>query len=221
MAKNFRYLDIITVFFVTILLVSNIVSTKITDIGPFIFDAGTLLFPLSYIFGDILTEVYWYKKNQRIIWLWFWAAALMSAIIIIVWILPADSQRNLQKEYMSILGLAPRIVFASLIAYIVWSFSNSYILAKLKIITKWKHLRTRTIWSTLVWEILDSAIFVTIAFYGIYENNLLLSILISNYIFKIWVEILFTPLTYLTTNFLKKTEHEDFYDYQTNFNPLK
>lgn len=218
--KNYKYLTLITVFFVTILLISNIVSTKITNIWPFTFDAWTILFPLSYIFWDILTEVYGYKQSRKIIWMWFGAALLMSAIIIIVGLLPSAADRPYQESYQNILGLTPRIVLASLIAYFAWEFSNSYLLAKIKIRMKWKKLWVRTIWSTIIGQILDTWLFVFIAFFWIFEPSLLWTILISNYIFKVWVEIIFTPLTYLITHKLKKSEWEDYYDYKTNFNPF-
>ncbi len=219
--KNYKYLTLITVFFVTVLLVSNIVSSKITNIWPFTFDAWTILFPLSYIFWDILTEVYGYKQSRKVIWMWFGAALLMSAIIIIVGFLPAATDRPYQESYQNILWLTPRIVLASLIAYFAWEFSNSYLLAKIKIWMKGKKLRIRTIWSTIIGQILDTWLFVFIAFAWVFEPSLLLIILISNYIFKVWVEILFTPLTYLITHKLKKSEWEDYYDHQTDFNPFK
>lgn len=219
--KNYKYLTFITVFFVTILLVSNIVSTKITVIWPFEFDAWTLLFPLSYIFWDVLTEVYWYKESRKVIWMWFFSVLLLSAIIMLVWVLPPSPNRTFQNDYQNILGLTPRIVLWSLVAFFIWEFSNSYILAKIKIKMKWKMLWVRTISSTLVWEFFDTIIFVLIAFYWVFSNELLIIIFISNYIFKVWVEILFTPLTYLIINKLKKVEVIDYYDTGTNFNPLK
>lgn len=219
--KNYKYLTLITVFFVTVLLVSNIVSTKITNIWPFTFDAWTILFPLSYIFWDILTEVYGYKQSRKIIRMWFGAALLMSAIIIIVGLLPSAADRPYQESYQNILWLTPRIVLASLIAYFAWEFSNSYILAKIKIWMKWKRLWIRTIWSTIVWELFDTSIFIFIAFFWVFDINLLRIIFVSNYIFKVWVEIVFTPLTYIITHKLKKSEWEDYYDYKTNFNPFK
>lgn len=218
--KNYKYLDIITVIFITVLLVSNIVSTKITDLGLFIFDAWTLIFPLSYIFGDVLTEVYGYKTSRKVIWLGFLASILMCIVIIIVWFLPAAIDWPYQQDYMNILGFTPRIVWASMIAYFAWEFSNSFILAKMKIWTKWKLLRSRTIWSTLIWEIFDTTIFVLVAFWWVLPYSLIWAMIISNYIFKVWIEILFTPITYKIVNFLKKTEKEDYYDYNTDFNPF-
>ncbi len=219
--KNYKFLTLITVFFVTVLLISNIVSTKIVDLWLFVFDAWTLLFPLSYIFSDVLTEVYWYKETRKIIWMWFGSMVLLSWVIILVWYLPPASDRPFQADYQNVLGLTPRIVWASLIAYFFWEFSNSYILAKIKIKMKWKMLWVRTISSTLVWEFFDTMIFVMIAFYWVFDNELLKTIIISNYVFKVGVEVLFTPLTYLIINKLKKSEQEDYYDYKTDFNPLK
>ena len=219
--KNYKLITVIAVFFVAVLMISNIVSTKILDLWFFTFDGGTLLFPLSYIFGDILTEVYGYKQSRRIIWMGFGALLLMALTIIIVGLLPAAQDRPFQQDYQHILGLTPRIVLASLIAYFAWEFSNSYILAKLKIWMQWRKLWVRTIWSTIVWEFLDTTIFIVIAFYGVFSNDMLLSLMISNYIFKVGVEVLFTPLTYWIIHKLKKIEHEDYYDTKTNFNPLR
>lgn len=219
--KNYKYFTSIAVFFVVILLISNIVSTKIVNIWWLTFDWGTIIFPLSYIFGDILTEIYGYKKTKKIIRLWFFSSLLMSCIIYLVWILPADPTWWMQNEYQAILWYVPRIVIASLIAYIGWEFSNSYILAKLKILTKWKKLWIRLISSTIVGQFIDTILFVLIAFYGTFDNWLLLTMIISNYIFKVWIEIFFSPLTYKIINKFKKLEKEDYYDNDTNFNPLK
>jgi len=220
MQKNYKYLGAISVFFVSVLLISNIASTKIVDLKWFTFDGGTLLFPLSYIFGDILTEVYGYRKSRGVIWLGFFMALLMSVIFIIVGKLPAATGWNNQAAYDAILGLTPRIVCASLIAYFFGEFSNSFILAKMKILTKGKWLWTRTIGSTVVGELVDSIIFILIAFIGILPNSLLFTLIVSNYLFKTGVEILFTPITYKVVGFLKKRELEDYYDVDTNFNPF-
>lgn len=218
--KNYKYLNSIGVFFVSVLLISNVASTKILNLGWFTFDGGTLLFPLSYIFGDILTEVYGYKKSRNVIWLGFFMAFIMSLIFIIVGKLPAAPDWNNQNAYDLILGLTPRIVFASLIAYFFGEFSNSFILAKMKILTKGKMLWLRTIGSTIVGEFIDSTLFILIAFWGILPNSLLVILIISNYLFKTGIEILFTPLTYKIVRFLKKEEEEDYYDTDTNFNPF-
>ncbi len=220
MQKNYKYLSIISVFFVSVLLISNVASTKIVDLKWFTFDGGTLLFPLSYIFGDILTEVYGYRQSRKVIWLGFFMALLMSLIFIIVGSLPSAPGWNNQNAYDLILGLTPRIVIASLFAYSAGEFSNSYILAKMKIWTKGKMLWSRTIGSTLVGELIDSILFILIAFWGILPSSLIITLIISNYLFKTGIEILFTPITYKVVSFLKKKENEDYYDTNTNFSPF-
>ncbi|MEK7564440.1 MAG: queuosine precursor transporter [Patescibacteria group bacterium] len=218
--KNYIYLVPISVFFVSVLLISNIASTKIVSLGWFTFDAGTLLFPLSYIFGDILAEVYGYKRTRGIIWLGFFSALMMSVVFIIVGKLPPAADWNNQMAYDSILGFTPRIVIASLIAYTFGSFSNSFILIKMKLWSKGKHLWMRTVGSTVVGELVDSSLFILIAFSGIFPFSLLVTLIISNYIFKTLIEIFFTPVTYKIISFLKKKENEDYYDTDTNFNPF-
>jgi len=218
---KFKYFDIILGLFVAVLLISNVASSKIVQFGPFTFDGGTILFPLVYIFGDILTEVYGYKKSRRVIWTGFFAAFLMSLIFIIIGKLPAAADWANQDAYDKILGLTPRIVLASLIAYFAGEFSNSYTLAKLKIYTKGRLLWSRTIGSTLIGEGIDTLLFIMIAFWGVLPNSLLISVIISNYVFKVGFEVLATPLTYMVVNHLKAAEGVDTYDYQTNFNPFR
>lgn len=219
--RGYKYLNHIGIFFVSVLLISNIASTKIVDLGWFTFDGGTLLFPLGYIFGDILTEVYGYKNTKKIIWLGFLSALLMSVFFTIVGELPQAPLWDNQNAYDLILGQTPRIVLASLIAYLCGTFSNSFILAKIKVITNGSKLWIRTIGSTIIGELIDSVIFIIIAFWGILPYELIITLIISNYIFKTSIEILFTPITYKIINFLKKSEGEDFYDKNTNFNPFK
>ncbi|MFA5014903.1 MAG: queuosine precursor transporter [Actinomycetota bacterium] len=218
--ERFMYLDLITGLFVAVLLISNIASSKIVEIWKFTFDGGTILFPLSYIFGDILTEVYGFRRSRRVIWIGFFCAALMSLTLGLIGLIRPASGWEYQEAYMRILGQTPRIVTASLIAYFAGEFSNSFILAKMKILTKGKWLFTRTIGSTVVGEGIDTIIFVVIAFLGVYPNNLVLLIIISNYIFKVSLEIVFTPLTYKIVGFLKRVEKVDWFDYGTNFNPF-
>ncbi len=217
---RFKYFDIILGLFVAVLLISNVASTKILNLGPFTFDGGTILFPIIYIFGDILTEVYGYKAARRVIWTGFACALLMSVVFIIVGKLPAAADWVNQDAYDKILGLTPRIVLASLVAYFVGEFSNSYTLAKMKIATKGRWLWSRTIGSTVIGEGVDTILFVLIAFIGILPGSLLLTIIISNYIFKVGFETLATPLTYTIVGFLKKREEVDAYDHQTDFNPF-
>ncbi len=218
--REYKYLDFITGLFVAVLLISNTASVKILDLGWFTFDGGTILFPFTYIFGDILTEVYGYKRSRRVIWIGFFCVIVMALVYAIVGFLPAAADWGMQDSYMSILGIVPRIVFASLIAYFAGEFSNSYIMAKMKIWTKGKFLWMRTISSTIVGEGIDTILFVIIAFYGLMPNSLLLAIVVSNYVFKVGMETLLTPFTYIIVNFLKKKEHEDYYDTNTNFNPF-
>jgi queuosine precursor transporter len=221
--KEFKHVTAIAVVFVSILLISNVASSKILQLGPFDFDGGTLLFPLSYIFGDILTEVYGYKRTRKVIWLGFAMALLMGLVFIVVGALPASEGWEGQEAYMAILGWTPRIVIASVIAYFAGEFSNSYILAKVKIWMKGRRLWVRTIGSTLVGEGIDTVLFVLIAFVGASwaTPDLLIAIIISNYIFKVGVEVLFTPVTYAIVGFLKKSEGVDVYDKDTNFNPFR
>lgn len=219
--KSFKYFDIIVGIFVAVLLTSNVASTKIVQIWKFSFDGGTILFPLSYIFGDILTEVYGYRRSRRVIWIGFFSAFLLSLTLGLVGLLKPAAGWDYQEAYMRILGQTPRIVTASLIAYFAGEFSNSYVLAKMKIFTKGKWLFTRTIGSTIVGEGVDTLLFCLIAFYGVYSNQLLFYIVVSNYIFKVGVEAAFTPLTYKIVGFLKREEKIDYFDYKTNFNPFR
>ena len=207
--------------FVAVLLISNVASTKIMRLGPFTFDGGTILFPVSYIFGDILTEVYGYRRSRRVIWTGFFCTGLMAAVLAIVGALPPAKGWENQSAYRTILGQTPRIVLGSLIAYFAGEFGNSYTLAKMKIWTGGRWLWTRTIGSTLVGEGVDTLLFVMIAFAGTMPGALLGSIIISNYVFKVGVEAVMTPVTYRVASFLKRVEHEDVYDVGTDFNPFK
>jgi uncharacterized integral membrane protein (TIGR00697 family) len=218
---SYKYFNIITGLFVAVLLISNIASTKIVQLWKFSFDGGTILFPISYIFGDILTEVYGYNQSRKVIWIGFFSALLMSLTLGLVALLKPAAGWQYQDAYMKILGQTPRIVTASLIAYFAGEFSNSFVLAKMKIMTKGRWLFTRTIGSTIVGEGIDTLIFVTIAFFGLYSNRLLFIIIVSNYVFKVSFEVVLTPLTYKIVGFLKKSERVDWYDYRTNFNPFK
>lgn len=217
---NFKYYTWIAVFFVVVLLLSNILSTKIITIWPFTFDAGTILFPLSYIFWDVLTEVYWYKKSRKVIYLWLFSLIFSSLIIFLVWLLPPSSDWYFQESYNNIFWATWRIIFASIIAYFVWEFVNSYIVARVKVLMKWEYLFVRTISSTLAWQFFDTILFVLIAFYWVFSSDIIIALIISNYIFKCSIEILFTPITYLVVNKLKKEENVDYYDKNTNFNPF-
>jgi uncharacterized integral membrane protein (TIGR00697 family) len=218
---QYRYLDLITGLFVAVLLISNIASTKIVLIWRFTFDGGTILFPLSYIFGDILTEVYGYSKGRRVIWIGFFSALLMALTLGIISILKPAPGWAFQEAFIKILGQAPRIVTASLVAYFCGEFLNSFILAKIKIFTKGRMLWIRTIGSTVIGEGVDTLLFVLIAFSGVYDWKLVFLIIVSNYVFKVGFEILLTPLTYGIVGGLKRREKVDYFDYKTNFNPFR
>ncbi|HUX21118.1 MAG TPA: queuosine precursor transporter [Spirochaetia bacterium] len=218
--RAFRWLDFFTAAFVGVLIISNIASTKILDLGLFTFDGGTILFPVAYIFGDVLTEVYGYRRSRRVIWTGFFWLAVAAAIFSIVDSLPAAPGWELQKSFHAILGQTPRIVAASMLAYFSGEFSNSYVLARMKVLTKGRWLWTRTIGSTLVGEAIDTLLFLSVAFLGVLPFPLLLSVFVSNYIFKCGVEVVLTPVTYRIVHFLKRVENEDFYDIGTNFNPF-
>ena len=170
------------VSFVAIMMISNVASSKILVLGPFTFDGGTLLFPFSYIFGDVLTEVYGYSRSRRVIWAGFAANLLMAAVFALVGALPPAEGWDYQEAYETILSMTPRIVAGSLIAYFAGEFSNSWVLAKMKVLTKGRWLWSRTIASTLVGEGIDTLLFVLIAFYGTFPSGLLGAIIISNYL---------------------------------------
>jgi len=216
-----KYLELVTALFVAVLLISNVASSKFVRLGPFSFDGGTILFPISYIFGDILTEVYGYRRSRRVIWTGFFCAGLMAGVLSLVGALPPANGWENQAAYKAILGTTPRIVLGSLIAYFAGEFSNSYTLAKMKIWTQGRWLWTRTIGSTLVGEGVDTLLFVSIAFAGAVPWLLFWKTIYSNYVFKCGLEAIMTPVTYRITNFLKRTENEDVYDTDTDFNPFK
>jgi uncharacterized integral membrane protein (TIGR00697 family) len=217
---QYRYFDIMVALFVAVLLISNIASTKILTLWKFTFDGGTILFPLSYVFGDVLTEVYGFRRSRKVIWLGFFSALLMSLVFYVVQILPPAPDWPNQKAFEVILGFVPRIVTASLIAYFAGEFSNSITLSILKIRTRGRFLWVRTIFSTIIGEGIDTILFCMIAFYGTVPGNVLWSIIISNYIFKCSVEILFTPLTYKIVRFLKRSDKTDVYDFGVKYNPF-
>lgn len=219
--RSLRYYDVVMALFVAVLLISNVASSKFLKLGPLTFDGGTILFPLSYIFGDVLTEVYGYARSRRVIWVGFICAALGALTFGVVGLLPAAPGWEAQDAYMAILGQTPRIVLASLIAYFAGEFSNSFVLAKLKVATRGRWLWLRTISSTLLGEGIDTILFVAIAFAGAQPAALLVSVALSNYVFKCGIEALATPLTYQVVRFLKRAEREDYYDVETDFNPFR
>lgn len=220
-AASLRYFAPLAMLFVAVLLVSNIAAQKLFRLGPFVFTAGILLFPISYIFGDVLTEVYGYARSRQVIWTGLACNLLMAVVLsIAVWLPPAQGW-PLQEQFAAVLGMVPRIVVASMIGYWAGEFANSYVLAKMKVRTAGRHLWMRTIGSTLIGEGVDTVIFALIAFYGVLPGGVLLRAIISGYIFKVAYEAVATPITYAIVGFLKRVEGVDVFDRTTNFNPFR
>lgn len=219
-SRQYKHLDTITALFVAVLMISNVAASKITQIGPFAFDAATILFPLTYIFGDILTEVYGYARSRKVIWLGIICNIILAATLMVVTKLPAAADWPLQESFQAILGQTPRIVAASILAFFAGEFANSFALAKLKVKTNGKYLWLRTIGSTLIGQGIDTVVFVVAAFWGVFPNSLVYTMIVSNYIFKVAMETVFTPVTYSVVGWLKRVESEDYYDRNTNFNPF-
>ena len=226
--REYRYFNLVMVAFVTVLICSNLIGpAKIAQIdlplwGVLTFGAGVLFFPVSYVFGDILTEVYGYSRARKVIWCGFGALAFASIMASIVVALPPAPFWKNQEAYEIAFGSTWRIVLASMIAYFCGEFVNSMVLAKMKILTQGKHLWSRTIGSTIVGEAVDSALFYPLAFYGtgIIPNDKLPMVMAAQFVLKVSVEVVFTPLTYVIVNWLKRAENEDYYDRQTDFNPF-
>ena len=219
--KKFKFYDLIMAAFVTILLCSNIIGAeKVVSIAGFSFGAGILFFPLSYFFNDILTEVYGYARSRKVVWAGFAAMGFASFMSWVVVTLPPAKGWIHQNAYEVVFGQTPRIVIASLLAFFSGEFVNSYVLAKMKVFTTGKFLWMRTIGSTIAGEAADSIIFYPIAFYGFWPNDLLITVMITNYVLKVSWEVIATPITYKVIGFLKRKEHEDYYDKDTNFTPF-
>ncbi len=219
--RNFKYYDLITAIFVAVLLITQTTAGKIASFGPLALSAGILLFPVSYIFGDVLTEVYGFKRSRRVIWIGFLCSVLMAVVYGIVSILPPAPGFEHNQAYSTVLGFVPRLVIGSLVAYWVGEFANSFVLAKMKVKTQGKYLWTRTISSTIVGEGIDTVVVMVVAFYGVIPNSLLLTVAWNIYWVKVAYEIVVTPVTYLIVNHLKRVEGVDIYDSTTNFNPFR
>jgi queuosine precursor transporter len=228
-ARTYRYYEFVMVAFVVVLVCSNLIGpAKISTIdlpfwGPYVFGAGVIFFPISYIFGDILTEVYGYARARRVIWAGFGALIFASIMASIVVALPPAPFWKHQAAYELAFGNTWRIVAASIVAYFCGEFVNSFVLAKMKIWTEGRALWTRTIGSTVFGEAVDSVLFYPLAFYGtgIIPNEALPMLVVAQFLTKTAVEVVFTPVTYLVVGFLKRAEHEDYYDRDTNFSPFK
>lgn len=225
--KSYKYYDLILGAYVCVLLCANLIGpAKVSTLelplfGPVTFVAGVLFFPISYVFGDLLTEVYGYARDRRVVWAGFGAlifAAIMATVI--VHLPPADFWRDKQPAVEAIFGNTPRIIAASIVAFWCGSFVNSYVLARMKVWTQGRWLWTRTIGSTLCGEFVDSALFYTIAFAGLWKPDQLLQVTVTQYVLKSSWEILVTPVTYKVVAALKRAEQEDYYDRGTDFTPF-
>lgn len=228
--RNYRYYDLIVAAFVTVLLCSNLIgASKAAQIelpffGNVIFGAGVLFFPISYFFGDILTEVYGYAHDRRAVWCGFAAlafAALMSLVVINLPPAPGEFNSSLQNGLQTVFGNTWRIVAGSITAFCCGSLVNSFVLAKLKVMTNGKYLWARAIGSTACGELVDSSLFYFLAFYGIWPTEQVVALAISQYFLKTGWEVIAMPLTYTVVNFLKRVENEDYYDRNTNFSPFR
>jgi uncharacterized integral membrane protein (TIGR00697 family) len=225
--KHYRYYDFFMAAYVCILLCSNLIgaakesTVHVPVLGNITFLAGVLFFPISYIFGDILTEVYGYARDRRVVWAAFTALTFASIMASVIVALPAsDYSRPRQPALEMVFGNTPRIVAASIIAFWCGSFVNSYVMAKMKILTQGRWLWTRIIGSTLCGEAVDSAVFYSVAFYGLWTWPHLQSVMLTQYLLKSSWEIVMAPLTYRIVGFLKRAEREDYYDVKTNFTPF-
>ena len=227
--RVFRYYDLLVSIFVVILLISNLVGQKICAFGPFhIFgwtytlnaSGAQLLFPIAYIFGDIFTEVYGYSASRRAIWIGFFACGLMAALGAIVVALPPDPKWHNQEAFATVFRVVPRLVIASLIAFWCGEFANSFVLAKMKLLTKGRYLWTRTVGSTAVGQAVDTAVLMAVAFAGTLDADVIVNLIVDGYLFKVIYEVLATPVTYAIVNFLKRSEGVDTFDYKTHFNPF-
>ena len=219
--RLYKYYDLVMALFVTVLLCSNVIgAAKVCTVWGFTFGAGVLFFPISYIFNDVLTEVYGYARARKVVWAGFGAIVFASFMSWVVLTLPPAIGWNDQRAYETVFGQTPRIVFASLAAFFVGEFANSYVLAKMKILTSGRFLWSRTIGSTIVGEGVDSLVFYPLAFLGVWENRLVLTVMVSNYIIKVLWEAIVTPFTYRVVGFLKRAEQEDYYDIDTDFTPF-
>jgi len=219
--RQFRYYDLLVHVFVVVLLVSNLVGPKITAIGPFRISGAQLLFPITYIFGDVFTEVYGYAGSRRAIWIGFFASGLLAVMgLFTVWLPPAPGWRD-QQAFAKVFGFVPRMVVASLVAYWCGEFANSFVLANMKLRTGGRYLWMRTVGSTVVGQAVDTAIVMTLAFGGSLTPALIANMILSGYLGKVAYEAAATPMTYAVVNFLKRREGVEIFDKGTSFNPFR
>ncbi len=228
---QFRYYDLLVHVFVVVLLVSNLVAQKLcaigpftigtTEFGPFLISGAQVLFPITYIFGDVFVEVYGYSASRRAIWIGFFSAALLALMAQLTTSLPAAPEFTNQEAFEKVFGFVPRVLAASLIAYWCGEFANAFIMAKMKILTEGKYLWTRTVGSTVVGQFVDTVVVITVIFAGIHDFRTMLNLMVTGYFFKVAYEAAATPLTYWIVNTLKRTEGVDVYDQGVDFNPFK
>jgi uncharacterized integral membrane protein (TIGR00697 family) len=219
--RAYRYYDLVMAAFVTVLLCANLIgASKVCRVAGYTFGAGVLFFPLSYVFGDVLTEVYGYARARKVVWAGFAAMLFASFMAASILAFPPDPAWPHQAAFETVFGGTPRIVAASLVAYFCGEFCNSYVLARLKVLTQGRLLWMRTIGSTIVGEGVDSLIFYPAAFLGVWPRELVLKVLLGNYLLKVAWEAAMTPLTYRVVGALKRAEQEDYYDRDTNFTPF-
>jgi len=232
--RTFKFLDALTTAFVVILLVSNLVAQKVVQVGPFpvhLFghnwsvgpfatSGAMILFPITYIFGDVFTEVYGFAASRRAIWLGFFGTALLYLVAAFVIWLPASPEFKNQQAFATVFGIIPRILVASLIAFWAGEFANSYTMARLKLFTDGRKLWTRTIGSTVVGQAVDTTLVIVLTFAGTFGVHTLIRIIVTGYLLKVAYEVVATPLTYLVINWLKRAEHSDAFDRHESFNPF-
>lgn len=218
--ETFKFFTFFAVMFVAILLISNVAAQKLIPVGPFIFTAGILIFPVSYILGDVLSEVYGFANTRKIIWMGFAMSAFMAIFFWVVIVLPSAPGWMNQGALETTLMQVPRVVFASLIAYLFGEFSNSYVISKMKLQNKGNKMWMRFIASTIVGQFFDTIIFAVIAFYGVIPTSILITAIWSGYLFKVVYEIIVSPLTVIIVNYIKKAEGVDVFDNNISYNPL-
>lgn len=217
---RYRYYDMLVHVFVVILLISNLVGQKITAVGPFRISGALLFFPVTYIFGDVFTEVYGYGASRRAIWIGFFASALLAAMgLVCVWLPPAPGWQG-QAAFATVFNFVPRLILASLAAFWCGEFANSFVMAKMKLLTNGRYLWTRTVGSTVVGQAVDTFVVTVLAFGGSLSVALIVRLVLSGYLAKVAYEVVATPITYSIVNFLKRREGVDPFDTNTDFNPF-
>jgi queuosine precursor transporter len=219
--RQFRYYDLLVHIFVVILLISNLVGQKITAVGPFRISGALLLFPITYIFGDVFTEVYGYGASRRAIWIGFFASALLAVMGLFCVALPPAPGWDGQAAFARVFNFVPRLILASLVAFWCGEFANSFVLAKMKLLTQGRYLWTRTVGSTVAGQAVDTFVVTVLAFGGSLSVATIANLVMSGYLAKVLYEVAATPMTYAIVNFLKRREGVDTFDTKTNFNPFR